>query len=126
MRKTRVALKNETLDSSLCIPQSLIRTRAFPRHCISIIERLQKSDDVCDFLSAQRWRLSRLAAERWLRVDVSAVLFGQVVELAYGTVLVAWIPPGWIRIACRVELQYLFQRVEYAVVEEHLAHGDVA
>ena len=77
-------------------------------------------------LIRHRWRtVTRPAVERRLQVDVSAVRRRQVVEFLHDTVHDR-VPQLGTRVARVVKPDGVTQRLDFAVVEEHLSNGDVA
>ncbi len=103
------------------------RVGGIRRGVVAVGQRAEESDHVIDVAFAQRRRVARVAVVRhFALVDVARQQQRHVVELVHDAVRVARVPFFGIRVALHVELDRLAQRVEIAVVEDHLTRGDVA
>ena len=74
----------------------------------------------------ERGRLARMAVEGRIGVDVGVVARRQVVVFAHAAIGVARIPPLRRGLPLGIEGDRVAQRVDHAVVEEHLPRRDIA
>src|SRR6202048_4594798 len=94
---------------------------------VSVVQCLQECDDVGFVLCRHCRRFAEMPVEgRIAHIDVSLILYRNVVEFLDRPVSRTRIDFLRVSVAEIVEIEHLLQRLEYPVVEERAAYGGVA
>ena len=94
---------------------------------ITVSEGLQEHHQIGNLVFAQAWRFARMAVVRhFAGIDVFVELGRQIVELLRSTIRIERIKLLRIGIATHVKTNRIGQGLETAIVEKHLARGDIA